>query len=353
MTTIVPVIMSGGSGTRLWPLSTSRRPKQFHALTSDQTLLQETLSRVRQGFDGFAAPVLVCNRKHEQMVREQADQAGVAERLTVIEPEGRSTAPVAALAALLAQQLDPSALVLLLSSDHLVRDPKAFRAAVTTAAPAATDHIVAFGSAAREPTSNYGYIQRGEELGPGVFRVARFTEKPPADVATAYVDSGDYDWNTGIFLFAPGVLLAELEALRPNILQAVRRSVETAQRDGSILRLGPEFLGCPAESLDYAVMEKTARAAVCPVEFGWTDVGGWNELVRLGQPDSGGNVLHGPAIATDCADSLVWAEDRPVAVLGVQDLLVVSTDDGVLVIPRARAHEMPRLIEQLKARQAN
>ena len=276
---IVPVIMSGGTGTRLWPLSTDARPKQFHALTGARTMLQEAALRLGAGGElRFTAPVVICNRSHERLVETQLAEVGVQPLAIVLEPFGRNTAAVAVTAARLVQTLRRGAFARLLPADHVIADAGAFRAAVARGA-ATPGRIVTFGIAPTGPETGYGYIQRGEPLADGVFAVARFAEKPRRELAEAYLAQGGYDWNSGIFLFAPEVMLAEMAAHRPDIHAAALLAVDGAGRDGPFVRFDDEsFLAIPSESVDVAVMERTRLAAVAPCDIGWADDGSWSEL---------------------------------------------------------------------------
>lgn len=349
---IIPTILSGGAGTRLWPLSTPETPKQFHALGSDLTMIQATAERLRtSGAEAaaFLPPVVVCSARHEHLVREQLEACGVRPAVVALEPSPRSTAPAAVVAARLAREIDPEALVLLLPADHLIRDPRAFRTAVATGAAAARDHLVTFGVTPSTPETGYGYIRRGEALGNGAYRVEAFTEKPARELALRYVSEGCYAWNAGIFLFSPAVLLEEMKRLRPDIERGAGAAFDAAVRDGPIVRLDAvRFAACPAESLDYAVMERTDTAAVVPFDAGWADLGAWDEVWRLGHQDEHGNLTHGDAHVAGSAGCLVWSSGRTVAVLGVSDLVVVETSEAVVVLPKARAQELKSLVEQIR-----
>ena len=349
---IHPVILSGGSGTRLWPLSRAAYPKQLMPLISELSLLQETVRRV--GDPGrFAAPLLICNDEHRFMVAEQLRAIGVAASRIVLEPVGRNTAPAAAAAALLIAADDPDALMLLLPSDHHIGDTARFRAAVDAAAAAAqTGALVTFGMAALRPETGYGYILRGDKL-PGLdgcFQVARFVEKPDRATAESYVADGRYAWNSGMFLFKAGQLIAEMERHAPEVLAAARAAVSGAGSDLDFVRLDARtFAKAPSISIDYAVMEKTDRAVVVPAEMGWTDVGSWGALWDIAPRDGDGNTLIGDVIAADTRNSYVRGDGRLVAVVGIEDVIVVDTADAVLVVPRARAQEVKEVVDRLKA----
>ena len=349
---IHPVILSGGSGTRLWPLSRAAYPKQLMPLLSAESLLQETVRRVAAP-ERFAAPILVCNDEHRFLVAEQLRQIGVAPNRIVLEPVGRNTAPAAAVAALLLAADEPEALMLLLPSDHHIGDPDRFSAALEIAAAAARGGaLVTFGMAADRPETGYGYIRRGAPL-PGIagcFRVERFVEKPAPATARSYVADGSYAWNSGMFLFPAAQLLAELERHAPAVLAAARAAVGQTRADLDFVRLDAEaFAAAPSISIDYAVMEKTARAAVVPAEMGWTDVGSWGALWDIAPRDGDGNALLGDVIAVDSRNSYVRADGRLVAVIGLDDLIVVDTADALLVMPRDRAQDVKQVVDRLKS----
>lgn len=347
---LIPAILSGGSGTRLWPLSTDQRPKQFHALASERTLIQHAAARMSDT-DGLviAGPILICSERHESMVESQLGALAPAPSALILEPFGRNTAPAAAIAALVAQEADPHALVLLMSADHRIGD--GFPETVARASSAALDRIVVFGVQPTAPETGYGYIEVGGPLSDHVNEVVRFAEKPNLATAEAYLAGARHLWNAGIFLFAPTVLLAEMERHAPDVLVAARAALAAAKRNGVRIQLRPDsFAACPSISLDYAVMEKTDRAAVIPMGADWADIGSWSEVWRLGGKDASGNVAHGDSILIDAANNMIWSEDQTVAVVGVSDLIVVQTKDGVLVLPKSRAQDVKQLVEQLKAR---
>jgi mannose-1-phosphate guanylyltransferase/mannose-6-phosphate isomerase len=346
--------MSGGSGTRLWPLSTDKLPKQFHALGAEQTLIQDTIGRLRASdlLDPLD-PILICNRRHADVVEAQLATLERGASALVLEPFGRNTAPVAAIAALLAQAADPDALVLLMPADHLIADGAGFSATIARAAPIAHDHIVVFGVDPTAPETGYGYIEGGDVIDGQVRKVVRFAEKPDLETAEAYLASGRYLWNAGIFLFSPAVLLAEMERLAPQVLQASREALDKANRSGVVIDLDDAaFAACPSISIDYAVMERTDRAAVAPIGVDWADVGSWSELWRLGPRDAQGNFQRGETLLIDTEGTLIWADSKTVGVIGVRDLIIVQTDEAVIVLPRSRAQDVKLLVEQVKARAA-
>lgn len=344
--TIQPVIMSGGSGTRLWPMSRAARPKQFLPLCSDRSLFQETVLRLGPGGDvDFLPPVIIAGAAHADLIAAQLSEIGVAPAAIVIEPMARNTAAVAAIAGAWTARRRPGALTLLAPADHHIEDAAAFRAHVARgAAAAARGAIVAFGVRPSEPHTGYGYIEAGAPIGAGVAEVAAFREKPDRQTAEHYLKGGRHFWNAGIFLFAPDAMAGELGAFAPEIAREAAAALDEAAVEGALCRLDPaRFAACPADSIDYAVMEKTARAAVVgPVDAGWSDIGAWTALT--------GDGADARVAALDC-DGVVIRTDGPfVGAIGVSDLIIVATPDAVLVAPKSRAQEVKRLIDELKAR---
>ncbi|WP_298369900.1 mannose-1-phosphate guanylyltransferase/mannose-6-phosphate isomerase [Azospirillum sp.] len=349
---IHPVILSGGSGTRLWPMSREHYPKQLLSLCSNQSMLQDTAARVRDT-KRFAAPLLICNQEHRFIIAEQIRQIGLAPQAIVLEPVARNTAAAAAVAALTLAERDPNALLLLLPADHLIRDQDAFLTAVDTAATvAATGRLVTFGIVPHAPETGYGYIRRGTMIAghDGSFNVAAFIEKPTRSVAEEFLASGEYLWNSGMFLFPVGLFLAELERFEPAVLAAAKASLATGERDLDFFRLDKEnFATSPGTSIDYAVMERTEVAAVVAADMGWTDVGSWSALWEVGQRDANGNVHHGDVLMHDTRNSYVRSEcNTLVALVGLDDTVVVATDDAILVAARDRVQDVKVLVEQLK-----
>ena len=345
---ILPVIMSGGSGTRLWPLSTPTAPKQFHALATPNTMIQETAMRLSG--DGFLAPVAICGKGHCNLVDSQLAQIDRTPQQVVLEPFARNTAAVAAVAALSGQALAPDALVLLVPADHVITKPGEFHAAIHKAAETAKDRIVTFGIRPTHPETGFGYIQHGAALGDGIYEIARFLEKPNLETATAYVEGGEHDWNAGIFLFSPRVMLDELEIHAPEVLSASRQAYEAGKRDGNTVSLNEDaFAKVPSISVDYAIMEKTTRSAVVPCDIGWADVGGFAELWRLGDKDEAGNHAKGASILIDAENNLVHNHNGPaVAIIGLSNIMVISTPSGVLVCPIDRAQDVKKAAEAAK-----
>lgn len=348
---ITPVILSGGAGTRLWPLSHGDMPKQFHALASERTMLQDTALRTTSG-DGvsFEAPVVICAQPHRAEIVRQLAEVGITAARIVLEPFGRNTAAAAYVAASVVAELTPGSLALLLPADHVIANPTAFRKAMGEAAETAKTRIVTFGITPDGPETGYGYIQQGATLDGRVFEVARFAEKPSRAVAEAYLAEGGYSWNAGIFLFAPSVMMAEMAIHAPAIAEKSLLALTRGQGDGTALELDPEaFAACPSEPVDIAVMEKTALAAVIPCAMGWADVGSWSELHKLGPKNGDDNLLHGAAVAVDTRRALIWADGPPVAVVGLDDIIVVSTPQGVIVLPMDRAQDVKIAVAALKS----
>lgn len=349
---IHPVILCGGTGTRLWPISRQMFPKQFLPLVEERTMLEATVQRVA-GAD-FAAPLLVANEEHRFIVAEQLRQAGVEAAEIFLEPFGRNTAPAACLAALTVAAKNPEGLLLLMPSDHVIADEDAFLAAVRVAAGAARQGaIVTFGITADRPETGYGYIRVGAQLyaGAEVCRVTSFAEKPDLVTAEGYLADGGYVWNSGIFLFQAKTFLEELERLHPEIVAACAAALKGASRDLDFCRLdAPAFADNPSISIDYAVMEHTDRAAVVPVSMGWNDVGAWSALWELGEADAAGNVVRGDVVLEDAKNCYARSEDNVLtALVGVEDIVVVVTDDAVFVSRRDRAQDVKAVVERLKA----
>jgi mannose-1-phosphate guanylyltransferase/mannose-6-phosphate isomerase len=352
---LIPVILSGGAGTRLWPLSRELYPKQFLPLTSERTMIQETALRA-VGLRSVAPPIIVCNEAHRFMVAEQLRQVAVAPQSILLEPVGRNTAPALAVAALAAladaggKRVGTEAtLLLVLPADHVLADIAAFQRAVATAMPAAVEGcFVTFGVVPTHPETGYGYIRKGVEVG-AVLRVAAFVEKPDAAKAAQFVASGDYLWNSGMFLLPAQGYLDELRRLDPAMFAACKQAYGSAVCDLDFTRLDRvAFEACRADSIDYAVMEKTDRAAVVPLAAGWSDVGSWASLQDALPADSEGNVLHGDVVTEDSTDCLLYSSDRLVAAVGLDSHVVIETKDAILVAPKDRVRDVKRLVERMK-----
>ena len=347
---ITPVLLSGGSGTRLWPMSRALYPKQLLPLAAAESMLVMTARRMGDP-ERYGPPIVICNDAHRFIVAEQLRQLKLEPRAIVLEPVGRNTGPAAAIAALILAAEQREALLLLASSDGVVRDEAAFGAAVAAGAAAArAGDIVTFGVTPDRPETGYGYIRLGaEQAAKGVFRVDRFVEKPDRSTAERYLAEGGHVWNSGIFLARADRLIEELESHAPTILAAARTALARSKRDLDFIRLDEAaFAASPALSIDYAVMEKTRRAAVVPVDLGWSDVGSWAALWDIGSKDASGNVVIGDAVLEDVSGSYIRADDRLVAAIGVADVVLVVTDDAVLLVARDRAGEVGKLVAKLK-----
>ena len=353
---LYPVVLSGGSGSRLWPLSREEFPKQLQPLMSERSLLQETVLRLgampRGARFSVQAPIVVCNEAHRFIVAEQLRAVNVEPKAIIIEPQGRNTAPAGCVAALLLED-DPDALMLIMPSDHLVKKPEVFRIAVATAVPVAQNgHMVTFGIQPSSPSTAYGYIKRGPALPKAgdTFSVARFVEKPDAATAAKFLDSGGHYWNGGIFMCQVGLYLSELDRSEPAIVPACRVALKKGQRDLFFFRLdGDAFAKAPSQSIDYGIMERTDKAAVVPVDIGWSDVGSWSALHAETEKDSAGNTFLGDVMAVDSTNAYVRSERQFTAVIGVKDIIVVVTEDAVLVADKAHDQKVKQVVERLKA----
>lgn len=354
---LYPVIMAGGSGSRLWPLSRVLYPKQFLCLKGELTMLQSTLHRL----DGIPceSPVVICNEQHRFIVAEQLRQLHMLTENIILEPAGRNTAPAIALAALAAKRQCPdnNPLMLVLAADHVIQNEDAFRDAVRAAMPfAEAGKLVTFGIVPDQPETGYGYIRRGEvhnltndATDAVAFNVAQFVEKPNLATAQNYVNTGEYYWNSGMFLFRADRYLEELAKFRPDILDACQQAMNGVDPDLDFIRVAEEaFLACPDESIDYAVMEKTADAVVVPMDAGWSDVGSWSSLWEISPKGEDGNVRHGDVICHETQDSYVYAESGLVTTVGVKDLVVVQTKDAVLIADRDHVQNVKKIVEQIK-----
>jgi len=349
---IVPVILSGGSGTRLWPLSRELYPKQLLPLASERTMLQETLCRL-EGYPGLGEPLVVCNQEHRFMVAEQLRQLGVRPSAILLEPVGRNTAPAVAMAALQLRASGDDPLMLVLPADHVIRDHRALHKAVSTGVASADEGaLVTFGVVPQSPETGYGYIRRGTPCSDGVYPVEAFVEKPDLATARGYLASGDYLWNSGMFLFRASRYLKELQQQAPEMLAACQATFEAMDADLDFMRMDEAlFSACPSDSVDYAVMEKTRAAAVVPLDAGWNDVGSWSALWEIGAKDHAGNVVKGDVLLHETHDSYLYSSGRIVAAVGVQGHVVVETADAVLVAPKDRVQEVKAIVEQLRQRQ--
>jgi mannose-1-phosphate guanylyltransferase/mannose-6-phosphate isomerase len=348
---IVPVILSGGSGTRLWPVSRESFPKQLWPLISDRTLLQETAQRARG--DGFAAPIVVCNQEHRFLIAEQLRTVGIEDARIVLEPVGRNSAPAIAAAALLVAEEDPDAVLWMMAADASIANTAALHDSLRSAAAAArAGHVVTFGMRPTAAETGYGYIERGAGLddAPGAYKVAQFVEKPGAAAAARLAADGRHLWNSGMFVFTARTLLDELDAHAPDVTHAVRLAVAGRQSDLDFIRLGVEACAAgPSISLDYAVAERTSRAAVVPADLGWSDVGSWGALWELGGKDADGNVAVGDVLLEAARNCYVRSDGMLAAVVGLDDAVVVVTEDAVLAMHRDHAQDVKKVVDRLKA----
>lgn len=341
---IHPVVLSGGSGTRLWPLSREHYPKQLLKLLGQRTLLQDTVSRM-DGMADVAPPILICNEEHRFLIAEQLRQLNKAAAAIILEPAGRNTAPALTLAALALSRDNADALMLVMPADHVIRNVADFQAAVQVGTVLGRDgRLVTFGITPTTPETGYGYIR----CGPG-HDVRGFVEKPDAATARNYLASGEYCWNSGMFLMRAATWLAELERVQPEILHACRLAYERGRQDGDFYRVdAPAFESCPSNSIDYAVMEKTDRAAVVALDAGWSDIGAWSSLWQAAERDGYGNVVQGDVIVHEASNNLLMAQHRLLAAVGVEGLIVVETPDAVLVVHRDRAQDVKQVVDRLK-----
>jgi mannose-1-phosphate guanylyltransferase/mannose-6-phosphate isomerase len=348
---ITPVILSGGSGSRLWPLSRAGYPKQFLPLVGDETMMQQTALRAMG--DKFDAPMVICNEDHRFLVAEQLRACACDPADILLEPVGRNTAPAVAVAALRLLEDKKDGLMLVMPSDHVIANQDAFMSAIESAATAAAQGmLVTFGINPTGPETGYGYIQADSELSdfPGVHQVKRFVEKPDQVTAATYLEEGGYAWNSGIFLFSARAYLDELKKTQPKMIEACSLALEESERDLNFCRLNAHaFAQSPSDSIDYAVMEKTDRAAVVPVDMGWNDLGAWSSLWEIADKDAFGNATHGDVLLHETNNSLVRAEHGLAAVVGLDDVVVITTDDAVLVSHRDKVQQVKNLVDTLKA----
>lgn len=344
---ITPVVMAGGSGTRLWPLSRSHYPKQFLKLNGKNTMLQETLSRLN--LIEHSPPMLICNEEHRFIAAEQLRQIDCQHSGIFLEPVGRNTAPAIAIAALKALEKENDALLLVLAADHVIENELEFEKSINKAIKLAEqDKLVTFGIVGDQPETGYGYIKRGEKQKEG-YLVDHFVEKPDIDTAKKYIESGDYYWNSGIFLFKASRYLDELKEYRPDIFDVCNKAIQTQSFDLDFIRIDKAvFTSCPDESIDYAVMEHTKDAVVVPMDAKWSDVGGFNALWEISDQDENGNAVKGDVITVDTRNTLIIADDKLVSTVGVDDLVIVTTKDALLVAHKDQSQKVKQIVNQLK-----
>ncbi len=350
---IVPVVLSGGSGTRLWPLSREQYPKQLLPLMGQRTMLQDTVARL-SGVDDLLAPIIVCNEDHRFLVAEQLRQLGVQPDAILLEPVGRNTAPAVAVAAITAITNRDDAVLLVLPADHVIKNIDAFHRALAIAKlQAEAGKLATFGIVPDRAETGFGYIRTGEPQS-GYFRVDQFVEKPNRETAEGYYQSGRYLWNSGMFMFLASAYLSELKSLAPEIYDGATKAVTAAAEDLDFVRLGTEaFEACPSDSIDYAVMEKTNNAVVVPLDAGWSDVGSWSSLHEASDTDENNNVAMGDVVCVDTRNCYLYSSSRLVAAVGLRDHVVVETKDAVMVAPKDKVHEIKDVVESLKRQGRN
>lgn len=346
-TNVIPIILSGGSGTRLWPLSRKNYPKQLLKLLNDYSLLQNTLLRV----DYLSSPIVVCNQEHRFLVAEQLLEIGIEDAKILLEPEPKNTAPAIALAALEAIRQHQDATVVVLPADHVIEDKAAFQDSLAVAVDEAQQHkLMTFGITPTQPETGYGYIKATHKNDGTSLSIDKFVEKPDLKTAKNYVASGEYFWNSGIFVFQAKTFLQELEVFEPTMSKVCRQAFEQATIDLDFVRIHPQtFAQCPSQSIDYAIMEKTTRGAVIPFDSHWSDLGSWASLWQASAKDANNNAKIGDVIDIDCKNSLIYAEDHLIAAVGIDSLIVVDTKDALLIAAKDRAQDVKRIVEQLEA----
>ena len=349
MATITPVLLCGGVGSRLWPVSRQGRPKQYLNLIGETSMLQQTLTRIESLTQ--TAPIIVCNEEHRFLVAEQVRQLGLTSPTIILEPEGKNTAPAIALAALAIAAADPEAQLLVLPADHYVGKPEALIDAIEKATSASSQgKLVTFGLVPSRPETGYGYIKRGEALAPDVSVLEQFVEKPDQPTAEGYIASGDYVWNSGMFMFSATRFLESLAQFQPEMTRVCERAMEQAERDMDFVRPNAEvFATCPSDSIDYAVMEHTPEGAVVSLDCDWSDIGAWSALWEVGDQDAAGNVSQGDVVLNKTQNSYVRSQSRLVTTTGVSDLVVVETADAVMVADRHSVQDVKEIVNVLKA----
>jgi mannose-1-phosphate guanylyltransferase/mannose-6-phosphate isomerase len=346
---ITPVILSGGSGTRLWPLSRKEYPKQYLPLASDNTMLQETILRLN-GLDNLADPIIVCNANHRFLVAEQCQQIGVESPTILLEPVGRNTAPAIAAAALKSLKKTDNTVLLVLSADHVIQDVDAFHEAINiTRRQALKGKLVTFGIVPTDANTDYGYIKSSKNNTDGAYKVEEFVEKPSLATAQNYLEQGNYLWNSGMFMFKADKLIDELTTHSSEIVASVKTALNNAEQDLDFIRLDKQaFELSPSESIDYALMEKSDNVVVVHLDAGWSDVGSWSALYHIGVKDSSGNVLNGDVIAKDTTNSYIYASHHIVTTVGVNNLVVIDTPDATFIASQDKVHEVKSIVESLQ-----
>ena len=347
---IVPVILSGGSGTRLWPLSRKQYPKQYLPLVSDNTMLQETILRLN-GLDNLADPIIICNADHRFLVAEQCQQIGIQNPTILLEPVGRNTAPAIAAAALQSRKQADDAVLLVLSADHVIQDVEVFHHAIEVASQQAKlERLVTFGVVPTMPNTGYGYIKTFGDIIDGAYKVEEFVEKPDLKTAQAYLKQGGYLWNSGMFVFKATTLVDKLAIHSPGIISSVNSAVDNAKQDLDFIRLDKKaFESSPADSIDYALMEKSDQVVVVPLDAQWSDIGSWSALYDIGAKDTNGNMIEGDVIARDTTNTYINANHHMVATIGVDNLIVVDTSDATFIATKDKAQEVKLIVESLQA----
>jgi mannose-1-phosphate guanylyltransferase/mannose-6-phosphate isomerase len=342
------VILSGGSGTRLWPLSRKQYPKQYLPLTGDNTMLQETILRLN-GLDNITDPIIICNADHRFIVAEQCQQIDIVNPTILLEPVGRNTAPAIAAAALQSIKDSNDAVLLVLSADHVIQDVDAFHQAINIASKQAQyGKLVTFGIVPTDANTGYGYIQKGKSI-EEVFEVKEFTEKPNQETAESYLEQGNYLWNSGMFMFQANTLIDELTNYSPDIVASVKNAVKNAAQDLDFIRLDKqEFESSPSNSIDYALMEKSNNVVVVPLDARWNDIGSWSALYDIGTKDDNGNVIQGDVFTEETTNTYINANHHMVATIGVQDLIIVDTPNATLISTKDKAQEVKKIVEQLQ-----
>ena len=346
---IIPVILSGGSGTRLWPLSRKEYPKQYLPLAGDNTMLQETILRL-SGLDNLADPIIVCNADHRFLVAEQCQQIDIKNPTILLEPAGRNTAPAIAAAALQSLKTSDDAVLLILSADHVIQDIAAFHEAINIASSQAQEgKLATFGIVPTDVNTGYGYIKASKDDVNGAYKVEEFVEKPDLETAEKYVDQGNYLWNSGMFMFKADTLIDELTTYSPDTVKLVSDSVNNAEQDIDFIRLEEQsFSLSPGDSIDYALMEKSNNVVVVPLDSGWSDVGSWSALYDIGAKDSSGNVLKGDVTVKDTTNTYIYASHHMVIAVGVDNLVVIDTPDATFIASQDKVHEVKSIVKSLQ-----